>query len=100
MCWTRDDPGEHQPLWGEVNIEKDEMELMTLEDRRHPGRLLQAVPLGVMNGFPISDADVYYCYDEDMIYYYPDEARLIDPRRPYFLVYSFRTFREMVTEFT
>ena len=64
------------------------------------GPLLRVVHLGIMNGFPISDAEVYYCPDNDMIYYYPNEAYLIDLPAPQFLVQTFRSFESMVAEFT
>ena len=98
VCWTKSDPAENEPLWGEISIENEKVDLMTVKDRKH-GHLLRVVHLGIMNDFPISDAEVYYCPDNDMIYYYPNEAYLIDRPAPHFLVHTFRSFGSMVTEF-
>ena len=98
LCWTRNNPGDYFPLWGNIKIKEEELELVTVEDcELH--RLVKAVRLGIMDGFPLSDSSVYYCFDDDMIYYYPTESYYTGPRRRHFSVCSFRRFGDLVAEF-
>ena len=98
VCWTRNSPGDYFPLWGNVKIKEKELELVMVEDCELHS-LVQAVRLGIMDGFPLSDSSVYYCFDDDMIYYYPTESYYTGPCRLHFSVYSFRRFGDLVAEF-
>ena len=40
VCWTKSDPAENEPLWGEISIENEKVDLMTVKDRKD-GRLLR-----------------------------------------------------------
>ena len=87
------------PLWGDVKIKEEELDLEIVEDYSHPGETFKAIYVGFMDGFPLSDSSVYYCYDDDTIYYYPTESYYTGPPTPYKFVYRFRPFKMMVDEF-
>lgn len=95
--WTRCGP-EGDVLWGNVDIGEGELELMTVEDRATQ-QTLKAIRLGVFNGFPLTNSIVFYCCEDDMIYFYPFEGYTLDKPSPYHLVYPFRRFVTMVDEF-
>lgn len=98
VCWTKSDIHEHIAIWGEIEIEGNTLDLMTVESRGDKKRH-QVVQLGIMDKFPFTKALVYYSYADDMLYYYPCEAFSVDPRRPQLRVYPYRQLGELVKEF-
>ena len=59
VCWTKCSP-EGDVLWGNIDIGKGELELMTIEDCASQ-QILQAIRLGIFNGFPLTNLIVFYC---------------------------------------
>lgn len=86
------------PLWGEMCVERDEVDLVIVVNRLN-NRKLETIWLGIMKGFPITDAWAFYCFDDDLIYYFPFEAYGVDPPRPQLHVYPFRRMEDLVSEF-
>lgn len=98
VCWTKLDPGSLIPIWGEIEIESDNLHLMTVEGIEDK-QILVVVEVGIMDDFPGTKAVVYYCYANDMLYYYPFEGFSVDSKRPRFQVYPYRRFGELAEEF-
>lgn len=65
------------------------------------GRELIVVKVGIVHRFPMSGALLYYCGDDDMLYFFAMEE-LEDEReheRPGRHLYEFRRFGKMMDEF-
>jgi hypothetical protein len=98
VCWTVSDPNyPYVPRYGEVLVfsEDNPLELVDCE-----GDFVSAVRIGLMTGYPMDGSYLYYCPENDMVYYYPLEAletegRNSDPPR----VFAFRRFIDLLGEF-
>ena len=96
VCWTLNDPYEHNPLYGRVAVFHYELPLTIM---MCDGRKVSVVEIGMVHRFPLDGALLYYCDDNDMLYFFPLEGLEDEPERPYRQLYEFRRFREMMNEF-
>lgn len=99
VCWTKSDPYERRPVWGKVVMEAERMSLTRVEDQE-AGTLISALHVGGMADYPLSTASVYYCYDNDMIYFYLAESSYIGHPTPHYPVHPFSCLGAMVAEFS
>lgn len=98
VCWRKAEPGEEEPVWGKVMIEQEVLEILEVK-HRVSGDLLKTVRLGHMEDYHLGDSSVWYCFDNDMLYFLPTECCYITPSKPHYYVYPFRSFAELVAEF-
>jgi hypothetical protein len=98
IYWTKCDSWIVEPIWGEIEIENDSLDLMRV-DNVVDKQTHSVVRLGKMDNFPCTGAVVYYSYANDMLYLYPFEGFAVDPKRPRFQVYPYRPLGELVEEF-
>jgi hypothetical protein len=97
VAWIKDE-FQCDVIWGMINIETNEVPLMILEEYGTKKRL-QAVHIGALSQFPMSSSTLYYCYDDDMIYYHPLETYINFKRGPYHLVSPLRSFSSILDDF-
>jgi hypothetical protein len=97
VWWGKEEPYYHNPRPGKVVVPAKEIPLSVLD---HKGKLFDAVRIGYLFAYPAEGSGMYYCPDDDMVYYLPDEALDDNWRgRPY-RVYPFGTFSEILAEFS
>lgn len=99
VCWTVSDPQyPDRPRYGEVRVFNEDNPLVIVDC---DGDLVSAVEIGLMTGFPMDGSFLYYCPENEMVYYYPWEALETvgkDSCPPE--VFAFRRFNDLLGEFT
>ena len=69
VCWTVSDPQyPDRPRYGEVLVFNEDNPLMLVNCE---GDLVSAVRIGLMTDFPMDGSFLYYCPENDMIYFHP-----------------------------
>ena len=96
VCWTLDDPYEHDTLYGRVAVFHDELPLTLMMSE---GREISVVKVGMIDRFPMSGALLYYCDNDDMLYFFPIEGLEDEPKHSCRHLYEFGRFREILNEF-
>ena len=96
LCWTLDGPYEHDTLYGRVEVLHDQFSLtqMMCDDRK-----VSVVEVGMVYDFPLDGALLYYCNDDDMLYFFPIEGLENESQGSCRHLYKFRRFSEMMDEF-
>ena len=96
VCWTLNDPYEHDTLYGRVAVFRNELPLTLM---MCDGREISVVKVGMVNYFPLDGALLYYCDDDDMLYFFPVEGLEDEPEGSCRQLYEFRRFSEIIDEF-
>jgi hypothetical protein len=93
IYWTKDDPHEHGIRSGYVRIVNDRAPLVDV------GKEITVVKIGKIMGFPLDGSLLFYCGDNDIVYYLCLEAFKDETQGERWSVFEFRKFSEILKEF-
>lgn len=96
VCWTQDDPYDHEAHYGEAAILDDQVEFEIVNFK---GKVISVVEIGRVFGFPLDGSILYYCGDNDMVYFFTFEGLENEPKGQRRKVLEFRRFSDILKEF-
>jgi len=96
VCWTKNDPYDHEEHYGEAAILDDQVEFEIVEFK---GKIISVVEIGRVFGFPLDRSILCYCGDNDMVYFFTFEGLENEPPGQRRKVFEFRRFSDILKEF-